>query len=197
MKLFFLFAVIFFITNCSNPKKVLICGDHTCVNKSEAEQYFEENLTIEIKIIDKKTKNRIGLVELNMSENQTGEREISVASKQKTTEELKTLSNKEIIKIKETVRNKNKEKNITKKISKNKKITENKKNKRKINTKKSINHNKVVLKKNNNVDIYVNKKHKDMMDVCTILEKCSIDEISKYLIKQGKKKSYPNINTRQ
>ena len=25
-------------------------------------------------------------------------------------------------------------------------------------------------------------------DVCTIIEKCSIDEISKYLIKEGKKK---------
>ena len=197
MKYFILFLIFLFLQSCSKPKTVLICGDHICINRAEAEQYFEENLTIEIKIIDKKTKNRIGLVELNMSENQTGEREISVASKQKTTEELKTLSSKEIIKIKETVRNKNKEKNITKKISKNKKITENKKNKRKINTKKTINHNKVVLKKNNNVDIYVNKKHKDMMDVCTILEKCSIDEISKYLLKQGKKKNFPDITIRE
>ena len=32
----------------------------------------------------------------------------------------------------------------------------------------------------------------DVVDVCTILEKCSIDEISKYLIKQGKKE-FPDI----
>ena len=43
-------------TNCSKPKTVLICGDHVCINKAEANQYFEENLTIEVKIVDKKVK---------------------------------------------------------------------------------------------------------------------------------------------
>ena len=33
------------------------------------------------------------------------------------------------------------------------------------------------------------KKNK-VVDVCTIIEKCSIDEISKYLLKQGKKKIF-------
>ena len=42
--------------NCSKPKTVLVCGDHICINKSEANQYFEENLSIEVKIIDKKKK---------------------------------------------------------------------------------------------------------------------------------------------
>ena len=36
-----------------------------------------------------------------------------------------------------------------------------------------------------------------MVDVCTILAKCNIDEISKYLIKQGKTKSFPDINARE
>ena len=55
MKYFLLF---FFLTfqHCSKPKTVLICGDHICVNKSEAKQYFENNLSIEVKIIDKKRK---------------------------------------------------------------------------------------------------------------------------------------------
>ena len=39
----------------------------------------------------------------------------------------------------------------------------------------------------------MNKINKDVVDVCTILEKCSIDEISKYLLIEGKKKSFPNI----
>ena len=43
----------------------------------------------------------------------------------------------------------------------------------------------------------MNKKRKDIVDICTILEKCSIDEISKYLIKQGKNKKFPNITTRE
>ena len=54
MKLVFLISLIFFLTNCSKPKTVLICGDHVCVNKAEAEQYFEENLSIEVKIVNKK-----------------------------------------------------------------------------------------------------------------------------------------------
>ena len=44
----------------------MICGDHVCINKAEAEQYFEENLTIEVKISDKKKKKQTNLVELNM-----------------------------------------------------------------------------------------------------------------------------------
>ena len=42
--------------SCSKQKTLLICGDHVCVNKAEAKQFFEENLTLEVKIIDKKKK---------------------------------------------------------------------------------------------------------------------------------------------
>ena len=35
-----------FLNNCSKPKTVLICGDHICVNKAEAEQFFEKNLSL-------------------------------------------------------------------------------------------------------------------------------------------------------
>ena len=34
-------------------------------------------------------------------------------------------------------------------------------------------------------------------DICTIIKKCSIEEISKFLIKEGNKKSFPNISTRE
>ena len=54
MKYIFLIFLIFLLTSCSKPKTVLICGDHVCLNKAEAELYFEENLTLEVKIIDKK-----------------------------------------------------------------------------------------------------------------------------------------------
>ena len=58
MKILFFFY-FFFLTNCSKPKTVLICGDHVCVNKAEAEQYFEENLSLEVKILNKKRKKEI------------------------------------------------------------------------------------------------------------------------------------------
>ena len=54
MKIVF-FIILFLLTfSCSKPKTVLICGDHVCVNKEEAKQFFEENLTLEVRIIDKK-----------------------------------------------------------------------------------------------------------------------------------------------
>ncbi len=43
----------------------------------------------------------------------------------------------------------------------------------------------------------VNKPDKKITDICTILEKCSIDEISKYLVKQGKAKKFPDIAIRE
>ena len=43
----------------------------------------------------------------------------------------------------------------------------------------------------------IKKKRRDIVDICTIIKKCSIDEISKYLLKQGKKKSFPDITTKE
>ena len=43
----------------------------------------------------------------------------------------------------------------------------------------------------------MNKNNSNVVDICTKLEKCSIEEISKYLIKQGKKKSFPDITSRR
>ena len=57
MKYILIFLFFFIFHNCSKPKIVTICGDHVCVNKLEAEQYFEDNLSIEVKIIDNKKKN--------------------------------------------------------------------------------------------------------------------------------------------
>ena len=56
MKQLILTLSFIFILSCNKPKTVLICGDHQCINKTEAKQYFEENLTLEVKIIDKKRK---------------------------------------------------------------------------------------------------------------------------------------------
>ena len=43
----------------------------------------------------------------------------------------------------------------------------------------------------------VNKNIYEVVDVCTIIEKCSIEEISKYLINQGKKRDYPDITLKE
>ena len=192
MKLITIGLLIFLLANCSKPKTVLICGDHVCINKNEAKQYFEENLSIEIKVIDNKVKEEIDLVELNLRENIQGKNQISISSKSNTNETLKTLSSNEISKIKENIKIKEKEKKIAKKIFKKDSRLENQ-----IKKEKNINKDNRKSKINKILTNKVNKKRKYVVDVCTILEKCSIDEISKYLLEQGKKKNFPNITQRQ
>ena len=122
----FLLLILFSIISCSKPKVVLICGDHICVNKDEAEQYFEENLSLEVKILKNEKKDQINLVELNLKNEDTSKKEVILINKKKP-----------------------------------------------------------------------NKKKHNVVDVCSIVEKCNIEEISKYLIKQGKKKKFPDITIRQ
>ena len=177
---FFLIFILIALQSCAKPKTVLICGDHICVNINEAERYFEENLSLEVKIIENIKKESFDLVELNLKNNQD-KREISVVKKEKTNKKIKVLSKKEIKLIKKNIKNKKTKKNIVKKkqiIQEGKlKVTQNKK----------------ILNKSRNI---VNKNNK-IIDVCTILDKCNIDEISKYLIKLGKKKNFPDITKRE
>ena len=187
MKLIIFISLIFFLSNCSKPRTAFICGDHVCVNKAEADQFFEENLSIEVKIIDNKNNDKEDLVELNLKDNSLAKKEISISSKKSTNKPIKTLSNKEVVKIKKKIKNKKKEKKIAKKLIKKEDQTL-----KKVSKQKKPNDIEKKIFKND-----VNKKRKDMVDVCTILEKCSIDEISKYLLKQGKNKKFPDITTRQ
>ena len=184
MKLFFFLFFSLLLTHCSKPKTVLICGDHVCINKAEAEQYFEENLTIEVKIIDEKIHDNIDLVELNLQENIKGKRRVQVVSKSETDKTIKELSKNEIIQIKEKIKNKKKKKKIIKKD----KIIDQKeiKKEKKVNVKNTEKKSKIV-----------NKVKKDLVDICTIIEKCSIDEISRYLEDQSKTRGFPDITTRQ
>lgn len=179
---------IFFLVSCGKPKTVLICGDHVCVNKTEAEQFFEENLTIEVKVLDKNFKEKIDLVELNLNDKQSGKKEISIISKRKTNKSLKTLSNEEIASIKKKVKNKKKEKKIVKKLpdkpKKRNMILSEKKEKKDI----------VKPEVNKKIFETVSKKNMNVIDVCTVLEECNIDEISKYLLEQGRKKGFPDIS---
>ena len=103
--------------------------------------------------------------------------------KSKTNENLKTLSNDQIDKIKKRLKNKKKQKRVVKKIVETEK---------KIKKENKVNPiNKEIIKND------VNKKNKEVVDVCTIIEKCSIEEISKYLLEQGRKKDFPDITERQ
>ena len=70
----FLFIFFFILVSCttisdSKVKKIYICGDHECANKKEMNDYFENNISIEIYTLSKSSKRDkdFDLVELNMS----------------------------------------------------------------------------------------------------------------------------------
>ena len=187
MRLLTIIFILFLLSHCSKSKTVLICGDHVCVNKAEAKQFFEENLSIEVKIINQKADKKIDLIELNLSDNSSEKREVKVFKKNETNKKLKNLSKEEIENIKKNIKKQNENKKIAKKIiKKNDDINKNKV--KKIQKKE----NKESFFSKNNVD----KRKKEVVDVCTIIKKCNIEEITKYLLNDGKNKEFPDITKR-
>ena len=187
MRFFSLLLILFFFSHCSKPKTVLICGDHVCVNKAEAEQFFERNLSIEVKIINQKDEPKIDLVELNLNNNIDGERKVKVFKKNETNNKLKDLSKDEIKNIKKKIKNKNKKKELAKKILKKDDV----KKEREVKKAKIIDIRDSKILKNN-----VDKSQKEIVDVCTIIKKCNIEDITKYLLNVYEDKGFPDITRR-
>jgi len=180
MKNIFIIIIFLIAVSCSKPKTVFICGDHICVNKAEAQQYFEENLTLEVKVLKNKEPREPSLIELNLNEKNLENKQVFVKKKLDTKKDIKELSTNEKKKIISII----KEKKIKKKIASKKTLKENKKI--------SVNKNKKDM-----IDKRVINKEKNAFDICQIIKECTIDEISKYLIKEGNNKSFPDITTRQ
>ena len=155
----------------------MICGDHVCINKLEAKQYFEENLSIEVKILNQNKNEEEDLVQLNLNSRFENKRKISIKKKEDTEKSIKTLSKKEI-------------KDIKNKIAKKNKIKETKKKNLSAKSENKLNN---INKKS----VKINKNIYEIVDVCTIIEKCSIEEISKYLINQGEQRDYPDITIKE
>ena len=155
----------------------MICGDHVCINKLEAKQYFEDNLSIEVKILNQDKNKEEDLVQLNLDSSFENKKKISIKKKENTEKSIKTLSKNEI-------------KDIKNKIAKKNKINRTKKNKLSVKS-------EIKIDNTNKKSFKVNKNIYEVVDVCTIIEKCSIEEISKYLINQGKKRDYPDITLKE
>ena len=168
MKFFLIIFLLLFLNQCSKPKTVLICGNHVCVNKAEAELFFEENLSIEVQIVDKRSDKQIDLVQLNLKNGDKKNKQINIERKNETDEDVKILNNAEIEKIKKNIYKKKRHRKIAK-----------------VNNK-----NKLYEKK-------IKKIKNDVVDICTIIEECNIDSISKYLLELGKKNKFPDITIRK
>jgi len=182
MKFFFYMLFTLILTGCNKPKVVLICGDHVCINKEEANQFFEDNLTLEVKVVDKKKSQSLNLVELNLESNSKEKKKIKIFKKKKTNKQIKRLSNAEVKKRKIEIK---KRKELIEKRNKDKKIIR----ESKLRTKENELKTNKILQQNN----LINKKNKKITDICDVLKECTIDKISKYLVKKGKEKDFPDI----
>jgi len=177
MKVFIILFFFLILSGCNKTKTVMICGDHVCINKLEAKQYFEENLSIEVKILNQNKNKEEDLVQLNLDNSFENKRKISIKKKENTEKSIKTLSKNEI-------------KDIKNKIAKKNKINRTKKNKLSVKS-------EIKIDNTNKKSFKVNKNIYEVVDVCTIIEKCSIEEISKYLIDQGNERDYPDITIKE
>ena len=161
-----------FIIQCVGPlnkvEKVYICGDHKCANKAEAEEYFNNNISIEIYTIDTKKEDDeyFDLVELNLLKDKlaTKNKIIVKDEKKKIDEKIKERKKLAKLKIKE----------IEKPVEKIKQDQE----------------------KLNNIKKTKPKKQKSKITfirICKNLEECDIDKISKIVMEIGKEKDFPDI----
>ena len=166
----FLFIFLIFLSACVKQKSILIRGDHKCINKAEAKQYFEENLTLEIQIISKEKTKNFDLVDLNTKD----EKPMIKILENKNKKVIKKLSKEEIKAKKKELKKK--------KISKLNKENLNKQNNNAPSAKKMISSKKFI---------------DDSSDICLKLEKCDIDSITEYLVNISNEKDYPNISLKE
>ena len=169
-----LIILIFFILfSCANPiassKKIYICGDHTCKNNKEVEEYFSNNISVEVFTIDtSRTDNEnFDLVELNMLE-----------------DKLKSNFNKRRSIIAK------KESEIKQQVQKRQKVA-------KLNIKKVDEPTQTIKKIKTKIEPKKKKKSKvTFIRICKNLEECDIDKISKLIMDIGKEKDFPDISAK-
>ena len=172
----YLIIFLLLISCAKKTKSVLICGDHVCINNDESNQYFRDNLSLEVRVLKKKTYKYEDLVEYNLSKENKKDKTIilSKVKDNKNFKELKILNKKEKKLIKEKIKI---EKKKVKKVNK-KGETEN------LNS----------IKKTQNIKKKATVK-KEQVDICSIIEKCDIEGISEYILKKSKGNKFPDITS--
>jgi len=210
---YYYFCIFLIVVSCTTVKKTYVCGDHICLDKKEFNEYFAENLIIEVQILKSKKKS-INLVQLN-SLNATAPLKITDASR------LNAIKKKTYKATLKTQRSILKQKRKTKKIEeknniKNKKYLaklKQKNDKENIAQKtiidKKLNSSKVktknILKSGSGIDktkvsdkilTFKSVKTKPQENLCKEINDCDIDKIAELLLEKGSKKKYPDITSK-
>tara|TARA_B100000945_G_C20266320_1_gene541739 strand:+ start:295 stop:813 length:519 start_codon:yes stop_codon:yes gene_type:complete len=168
--LYILFFLVLF--GCSSNSKVYICGDHPCKDKNEIEDYFKNNISMEVYVIenDKLKKKNQDLVNLNMSNsNQKKNKENLAFLEKRKQNDVNKKDNQKPLKLKLQVRT-----DIDNKPKKNK--------------------NQVLEDVSKKKFAYKKTKSTKFVHMCKKVEECDIDIISERISDLNKKKSFPDIN---
>jgi len=171
MKKIYLLLFIVFL-GCTSSAKVYICGDHPCKDKKEIDDYFKNNISIEVYVVenDKLKKENQDLVQLNLFKDKDAN---------KKSKELDFLNK---IKKKDSINNKEQKSTKLKlKVETGKEKQKNLKDKKTpIQPKKAFS--------------YKKQKSTKIVHMCKSTEECDIDIISKKVSDLSKNKSFPDIN---
>lgn len=165
--------VFIILLSCTNSNKVYICGDHPCKNKKEIDDYFKNNISMEVYIVESnkiKKKNQ-DLIQLNLFKSKNDK------EKKK---ELAFLNER-----KQKIKNPKKDQKPSKLKLKVSSENEEKSKKNKDKKKLIPSERKFAYKK---------QKSTKIVHMCKNIEECDIDMISKKVGDLSKEQSFPDIN---
>ena len=143
--------------------RMYICGDHPCKNNKEIQEYFDNNISIEVYSIDtdKNKTDKFDLAELNLLEDKLKSKDKILVSEKKDEIKQKVKERKRLAKLK------------IKQIEDPKKIEKIVKSQESVKKKK--------------------KSKITFIRICKNLEECDIDKISKLIMDLGKERDFPDI----
>ena len=100
----YLFFLFFFLAHCSSitgdkTQKIYICGDHECADKKEINNYFKNNISIEVYTLSDSSKKDYDLVELNMTKEDKNKIVSTEIKRKKFKESLKKRPKVEKVKV--------------------------------------------------------------------------------------------------
>ena len=100
----YLFFLFFFLAHCSSitgdkTQKIYICGDHECADKKEINNYFKNNISIEVYTLSDSPKKDYNLVELNMTKEDKNKIVSTEIKRKKFKESLKKRPKFEKVKV--------------------------------------------------------------------------------------------------
>jgi hypothetical protein len=203
----FIYAFIFLLVlSCNTVKKEYVCGDHSCIDKKEFNEYFSKNLSIEIKPQTKNKNKNVDLVKLNTDpeivkkkRNYKKDEKITIKNEKEELklEKIRLLEEQKIRDNEE--KNKAGEEKIAKLKEKREKSIENKISNNREQVNKIVNmapeKKKIPVKDTEKITSVNSVKSENMKSICVGIVDCDIDKITELLIKKGKDKPFPNITS--